>query len=176
MQRSRCNISVVISHRTIAPLTLCLFSSVTVRLACVAGVKRGGRGKGRKTRDWGLLLARFSLLPSPFLRLPHRLQFDYRHGSRDSVVKQGRPKSLSKYGSTSSIAKLQHRESCRPQPGRCKLQVAGRRSEFHLNVEGIFRGKIWLEWCIWNESYVNCGYEIKWRMILAVVIAIFTIA
>ena len=23
-------------------------------LACVAGVKRGGRGKGRKTRDWGL--------------------------------------------------------------------------------------------------------------------------
>ena len=32
------------------------------------------------------------------------------------------------------------------------------------------------EWCIWNKSYVNCGYEIKWRMILAVVIAIFTIA
>ena len=25
------------------------------------------------------------------------------------------------------------------------------------------------EWCIWNKSYVNCGYEIKWRMILAVV-------
>ena len=24
------------------------------------------------------------------------------------------------------------------------------------------------EWCIWNKSYVNCGYEIKWRMILAV--------
>ena len=23
-------------------------------LACVAGVKSGGRGKGRKTRDWGL--------------------------------------------------------------------------------------------------------------------------
>ena len=32
------------------------------------------------------------------------------------------------------------------------------------------------EWCIWNKSYVNCGYEIKWRMILAVMIAIFTIA
>ena len=31
------------------------------------------------------------------------------------------------------------------------------------------------EWCIWNKSYVNCGYEMKWRMILAVVIAIFTI-
>ena len=28
------------------------------------------------------------------------------------------------------------------------------------------------EWCIWNKSYVNCGYEIKWRMILAVMIAI----
>ena len=24
------------------------------------------------------------------------------------------------------------------------------------------------EWCIWNKSYVNCRYEIKWRMILAV--------
>ena len=33
-----------------------------------------------------------------------------------------------------------------------------------------------IEWCIWNKSYVNCGYEIKWRMILAVMIAIFTIA
>ena len=32
------------------------------------------------------------------------------------------------------------------------------------------------EWCIWNKSYVNCGYEIKWRMILAVMIAIFAIA
>ena len=31
------------------------------------------------------------------------------------------------------------------------------------------------EWCIWNKSYVNCGHEIKWRMILAVMIAIFTI-
>ena len=20
------------------------------------------------------------------------------------------------------------------------------------------------EWCIWNKAYVNCGYEIKWRM------------
>ena len=25
--------------------------------------------------------------------------------------------------------------------------------------------------CIWNKWYVNCGYEIKWRMILAVMIA-----
>ena len=37
-------------------------------------------------------------------------------------------------------------------------------------------GKLRFEWCIWNKLYVNCGYEIKWRMILAVVIAIFTIA
>ena len=27
-----------------------------------------------------------------------------------------------------------------------------------------------LEWRIWNKWYVNCGYEIKWRMILAVMI------
>ena len=27
-----------------------------------------------------------------------------------------------------------------------------------------------------NKSYVNCGYEIKWRVILAVMIAIFAIA
>ena len=33
-----------------------------------------------------------------------------------------------------------------------------------------------VEWCKWNKSYVNCGYEIKWRMILAVMIAIFAIA
>ena len=32
------------------------------------------------------------------------------------------------------------------------------------------------DWCIWSKSYVNCGYEIKWRMILAVMIAIFAIA
>ena len=25
------------------------------------------------------------------------------------------------------------------------------------------------EWCIWNKSYMNCGNEFKWRMILAVV-------
>ena len=28
------------------------------------------------------------------------------------------------------------------------------------------------KWCIWNKSYVNCGYEIKWRLILAVMNAI----
>ena len=37
---------------------------LNVVIACVAGVKRGGggRGKGRKTRDWGLPPARFFFL------------------------------------------------------------------------------------------------------------------
>ena len=31
------------------------------------------------------------------------------------------------------------------------------------------------DWCIWNKSYKNCGNEIEWRMILAVVNAIYAI-
>ena len=32
------------------------------------------------------------------------------------------------------------------------------------------------EWWKWNKSYMNCGNEIRWRMILAVVNAIYAIA